>query len=67
MAPKRNASSGGKPNSGMAASAVSPAVTTTPTVASSVAAERYGLEIRARNIEDIPANFTRFVVVSRAG
>jgi len=36
-------------------------------VASSVAAERYGLEILARNIEDIPANFTRFVVVSRAG
>jgi prephenate dehydratase len=35
-------------------------------VASSLAAERYGLEIIARNIEDIPANFTRFVVVSRA-
>jgi prephenate dehydratase len=36
-------------------------------VASALAAERYGLEIIARNIEDIPANFTRFVVVSRAG
>lgn len=35
-------------------------------VASAVAAERYGLEIIARNIEDMPANFTRFVVVSRA-
>lgn len=35
-------------------------------VASALAAERYGLEIIARNIEDIPANFTRFVVVSRA-
>lgn len=35
-------------------------------VASALAAERYGLKIIARNIEDIPANFTRFVVVSRA-
>jgi prephenate dehydratase len=36
-------------------------------VASCVAAERYGLEIIARNIEDVPANWTRFVVISRAG
>jgi prephenate dehydratase len=36
-------------------------------VASAIAAERYGLEIIARNIEDVPANWTRFVVISRAG
>lgn len=35
-------------------------------VAGATAAERYGLEIIARNIEDVPANWTRFLVVSRA-
>lgn len=35
-------------------------------VASALAAERYGLEIIAHNIEDVPANWTRFVVVGRA-
>jgi prephenate dehydratase len=34
-------------------------------VASAMAAERYGLEIIARHIEDVAANWTRFVVVSR--
>jgi prephenate dehydratase len=34
-------------------------------VASALAAERYGLEIIARDIEDVPANWTRFVVISR--
>jgi prephenate dehydratase len=33
-------------------------------VASAMAAERYGLEIIARHIEDVPLNWTRFVVVS---
>lgn len=33
-------------------------------VASAMAAERYGLEIIARQIEDVPLNWTRFVVVS---
>jgi prephenate dehydratase len=33
-------------------------------VASDMAAERYGLEIIARRIEDVPVNWTRFVVVS---
>lgn len=35
-------------------------------VASELAAERYGLEIIARRIEDVPANWTRFVVISRS-
>lgn len=35
-------------------------------VASDVAASRYGLEILERFIEDMPANWTRFVVVGRA-
>lgn len=35
-------------------------------VASEMAAERYGLEIIARRIEDVPLNWTRFLVVSRA-
>jgi prephenate dehydratase len=35
-------------------------------VASDVAAGRYGLEILARGIEDLPANWTRFVVIGRA-
>lgn len=34
-------------------------------VASDVAAGRYGLTVLARFIEDMPANWTRFVVVSR--
>jgi prephenate dehydratase len=34
-------------------------------VASAMAAERYGLEIIARHIEDVSANWTRFVVVSK--
>ncbi len=33
-------------------------------VASEMAAERYDLDIMARHIEDIPANWTRFVVIS---
>ena len=33
-------------------------------VAGDMAAERYGLEIIARHIEDVPANWTRFVVIS---
>ncbi len=33
-------------------------------VASAMAAERYGLEIIARHVEDVPLNWTRFVVVS---
>jgi prephenate dehydratase len=35
-------------------------------IASDVAAVRYGLEILARFIEDMPANWTRFVVISAA-
>ena len=34
-------------------------------VASEMAAERYGLSIIARHIEDVPLNWTRFVIVSR--
>lgn len=34
-------------------------------VASAVAAERYGLDILANHLEDVPHNWTRFVVVSR--
>jgi len=33
-------------------------------VAAEAAATRYGLEIIARDVEDVPANWTRFVVVS---
>ncbi len=33
-------------------------------VAGEMAAARYGLSIIARNIEDVPANWTRFVIVS---
>jgi prephenate dehydratase len=33
-------------------------------VAGAAAAERYGLDIVARSIEDVPANWTRFVIVS---
>ncbi|WP_411278588.1 prephenate dehydratase domain-containing protein [Gemmatimonas sp.] len=33
-------------------------------VASEMAAERYHLEIIARHIEDVPANWTRFLVIS---
>ena len=33
-------------------------------VAGEAAAERYGLDIIARSIEDVPANWTRFVIVS---
>jgi len=33
-------------------------------VASEMAAVRYGLEIIARHIEDVPANWTRFLVIS---
>jgi prephenate dehydratase len=33
-------------------------------VAGELAAERYGLEIIARRIEDIPANWTRFLVIA---
>ncbi len=33
-------------------------------VASEMAAERYNLEIIARHIEDVPANWTRFLVIS---
>lgn len=36
-------------------------------VASEMAAERYGLSIIARHIEDVPHNWTRFVIVSRRG
>ncbi len=36
-------------------------------IAPQVAAERYGLEVLAENIEDHEGNQTRFVVVSRAG
>lgn len=39
-------------------------VLTRAAVASEMAAERYGLEIIASRIEDVPANWTRFVVVS---
>lgn len=35
-------------------------------VASDVAAARYGLSILSRYIEDMPANWTRFVVVARS-
>ncbi|MBL0173394.1 MAG: hypothetical protein IPP90_22435 [Gemmatimonadaceae bacterium] len=34
-------------------------------VAGESAAQRYGLEILARSIEDVPANWTRFVIVSK--
>ena len=34
-------------------------------VADVAAAQRYGLEILARSIEDVPANWTRFVIVSK--
>ncbi|MEQ1691130.1 MAG: prephenate dehydratase domain-containing protein [Gemmatimonas sp.] len=33
-------------------------------IAAQAAAQRYGLEILVRSIEDVPANWTRFVVVS---
>jgi prephenate dehydratase len=33
-------------------------------IASSAAAERYQLDILARNVEDVPDNWTRFVIVS---
>lgn len=33
-------------------------------IASDAAATRYGLEIIARHVEDVPANWTRFVVIS---
>jgi len=33
-------------------------------VASEMAAERYNLEIIARHVEDVPANWTRFLVIS---
>lgn len=36
-------------------------------VASEMAAQRYGLAIMARHIEDVPFNWTRFLVVSRRG
>ena len=36
-------------------------------VAGAAAAERYDLEIIARSIEDVPANWTRFVIVKRVG
>lgn len=35
-------------------------------VASDVAAQRYGLSILSRYIEDMPANWTKFVVVARS-
>lgn len=38
---------------------------TTGAVAADTAATRYGLDIIARNVEDIPANWTRFVIVQR--
>lgn len=41
------------------------ALVTRGAVASEMAAERYGLEIIARRIEDVPINWTRFLVVSR--
>jgi prephenate dehydratase len=34
-------------------------------IAADAAAVRYGLDIIARNVEDIPANWTRFVIVQR--
>jgi prephenate dehydratase len=36
-------------------------------VASDAAASRYGLEILVRFIEDMPANWTRFVIIGRVG
>lgn len=36
-------------------------------VASEMAAERYGLEIIARQVQDIPLNWTRFLVLARNG
>jgi chorismate mutase/prephenate dehydratase len=38
----------------------------TAAVAGEVAAERYGLEVLARNIEDEPDNTTRFLVIGRS-
>ena len=38
-----------------------------PALGSALAAERYCREIIVRNIEDIPANFTRFLLLARAG
>lgn len=49
---------------GAACDAAREGLITRGAVASEMAAERYGLEIIARHIEDVPHNWTRFVVVS---
>jgi prephenate dehydratase len=38
---------------------------TTGAIASAMAAERYGLEVLARGVQDVPLNWTRFQVMQR--